>query len=333
VEFRVQATCKSGISALDEELGGKGLLFVSRLVRYGPRARAVAGRVRLPQRVTSGSPEPKPAQLRALLALESEPGASLTRSDYERLTAVGRSQAAQDLSELVSAGRLVRVGGGRSTRYVLPYEPAAQRRWTPDRIRRELDAFCADRIAWPTASEFKSAGRGDLYVAASRYGGVAHWANELGLQRFDRTRMVAAATRAPVRSRLAWGLAGALVTLLVAAAAVAAVVSTHDFGSSGSTGTESSAKFQSTPEWLRPLHGVSSPVAEARDRPLAHKGVAKPTTRPAPHVQRRPALQTVSAHTAGTTRRTFAAVTPHDGGPAALPAPTGASAPSPLKAP
>jgi hypothetical protein len=286
----------------------------------------------VPERVTSGSAELKLAQRRALLALESEPGASLTRSDYERLTAVGRSQAAHDLSELVSAGRLVRVGGGRSTRYVLPYEPGAQRRWTPDRIRRELDAFCVNRNAWPTASEFKTAGRGDLYVAASRYGGVAHWANELGLQRFDRTR-TADATRAPVRSRLAWGFAGALVALVVAAAAVGAVVTTHDFGSRGKTGAESSAESQFARDWLQPLRGVSLPFAEARAHPLARKGVAKPTTRRAPNVQRTPSLQTVSAHTTGTSRKTFTAVTPHAGGPAPLSAPTGTSAPSPLRAP
>jgi len=282
----------------------------------------------VPQRVTSGLSELKLAQRRALVALESDPGASLTRSDYERLTAVGRSQAAQDLSELVSAGRLVRIGGGRSTRYALPYEPATQRRWTPDRIRRELDAFCADRTAWPTASEFKTAGRGDLYVAASRYGGVAHWANELGLQRFDRTR-TAAPTRAPVRSRLAWGFAGALVALVVSAGAAGAVVMTHVFGSSGKTGAESSARLLSAPEWLQPLRGVSASVAE----PPARKRVARPTTITAPRVQRTPSLQTVSMHTAGGTRKTLTAVASHDGGPAPLPAPTAASAPSPLGAP
>jgi hypothetical protein len=322
VRFRVHATCKCGIAARPAELDRNDLLLVPHLVRYGPSARAVAGRVLVPERVTSGSAELKLAQRRALLALESEPGASLTRSDYERLTAVGRSQAAHDLSELVSAGRLVRVGGGRSTRYVLPYEPGAQRRWTPDRIRRELDAFCADRNAWPTANEFKTAGRGDLYVAASRYGGVAHWANELGLQRFDRARTPPAVTRAPVRGRLTWAFAGALVALVVAAAAVGAVVTTDDFLSSGGKDAGSSARLQSTPEWLQPLRGVS-----------ASKAVARPTRRVVHHVQRTPSLQTVSVRTAATSGNTFTDVARHDGGPVPLPAPTEASAPSPLRGP
>ena len=336
--FRVRRTCKSALAARPATLRQVGLLFYSRIVRYGAWGRAVAGRVLVPQRVTSGAPELKSAQRRALLALESEPGTSLTRSEYERLTGVGRSQAAYDLSELVSAGRLVRVGGGRSTRYVLAHEPASQRRWTPDRIRRELETFCADRSGWPTASEFKTAGRGDLYVAASRYGGVAYWASELGLDRFDRARTTLVSARAPLRSRLAWGFAGALAAGALAAAAVTAVVVTHRLGSSGKTGATALASLQSS-------HRIfDQPLRLPRVSSTRHTGVVtrEHVTRPASHTPSTPVQQrtlvsepvpTSSAHAAPTTSDRVVAAASNSGSPAPLPAPTGASAPSALKAP
>jgi hypothetical protein len=290
----------------------------------------------VPQRVTSGTPELKSAQLRALLALESEPGTSLTRSEYERLTGAGRSQAAYDLAELVSAGRLIRVGGGRSTRYVLAHEPASQRRWTPDRIRRELDIFCADRSTWPTASEFKSAGRGDLYVAASRYGGVAHWADELGLERFDRSRPATVAPRAPLRSRLAWGFAGAVAAGAVAAASVTAVVAIHHPGSGGNTGAQATGKLQSPLLIVHELPRVRSSPAATRRR------VTRPTQKPSVPTHSTPTqqrslvsepVQTSSAHTTATARTTPAAAASSGSGPTPLPAPSGASSPTALKAP
>lgn len=338
VPFHVQSTCKSALAARPTTLRQVALLFYSRIVRYGAWGRAVAGRVVVPQRVTSGAPELKSAQRRALLALESEPGTSLTRSEYERLTGVGRSQAAYDLSELVSAGRLVRVGGGRSTRYVLAHEPASQRRWTPDRIRRELEAFCADRSGWPTASEFKTAGRGDLYVAASRYGGVAYWANELGLDRSDRSRTTVVSTRAPLRSRLAWSFAGALAAGALAAAAVTAVIVTHRLGSSGKTGATASASLQSShrifDEPLRLPRATATGHAHAVTRPRV--------TRPASRAPSTPAqqgslvsehVQTSSPHTASPTGHRVVAAASNSGSPAPLPAPSGASAPSALQAP
>jgi hypothetical protein len=279
---------------------------------------------------TSGMSELKPAQRRALLALESERGIFLTRSEYERITGVGRSQAAYDLSELVSAGRLIRVGGGRSTRYVLPHEPSSQRHWTSDRIRRELEAFCQGRSAWPTASEFKTAGRGDLYVAASRYGGVAHWASELGLHRFGRLH-AARTTRAPLRSRLAWGFAGALAAGVLASVAVVAVVVTSHFGSSGNTGADSPAKLKPAFRIVYvPRRTNSTRTAARHTRPPTRTHAARPTAKANSRAQSTPtqqmslvsdSLQTVSTHTASSA------------GPAPLPAPAGGSAPSPLGAP
>jgi hypothetical protein len=292
----------------------------------------------VPQRVTSGMSDLKPAQRRALLALESERGIFLTRSEYERITGVGRSQAAYDLSELVKAGRLIRVGGGRSTRYVLAHESASQRHWTSDRIRHELEAFCRGRSAWPTASEFKAAGRGDLYVAASRYGGVAHWASELGLHRFG--RLNAARTRpAPLRSRLAWGFAGALAAGVLAFVAVVAVMVTSHFGSSGNAGADSPAELQPALRIVYVPRRTNSTRAAARHtRPPTPTHAARPTAassraRPTPTQQMSlvsDSLQTVSTHTAPSETLETAS---GSSGPAPLPAPTGASAPSALRAP
>jgi len=333
VPFGVHPTCKSTLAGSAAMLHPRRSLFQRHFPRYGARARAVAGRGGVPQRVTSGTPELKSAQRRALRALESEPGTFLTRSEYERLTGVGRSQAASDLSELVSVGLLMRVGGGRSTRYVLAHEPASQRRWTGDRIRHELAAFCANRRTWPTASEFKRAGRGDLYVAASRYGGVAHWAGELGLDRSDRSRAAATSVRAPLRSRLAWGLAGASAATALAAAAVTAVVATHDFGPRGTAAPQASVRLPSA------FRIVYKPLHQPNVNP---KHVSRPTAKPDSRPRSTPTqqaslvsqpVQTAVTHTAPTTSETLAAAS-GSGGPAPLAAPTGASsAPSALRAP
>jgi len=55
--------------------------------------------------------------------------------------------------------------------------------WTEDRIRDELRSFCAGRDVWPSERDFVAADRRRLYAAASRNGGIAHWAAELGLPR------------------------------------------------------------------------------------------------------------------------------------------------------
>ena len=123
----------------------------------------------------------KPAQRRVLADLAARDVDELTRAEYERIGLVSRSQAAYDLAELVQMGLLDRVGSGRATRYRSAHPGSGRkRRWTDDRIRAELEAFCAALPDWPRAQDFRSAGRGDLYLAASRYGGIEHWAAELG---------------------------------------------------------------------------------------------------------------------------------------------------------
>jgi len=61
--------------------------------------------------------------------------------------------------------------------------PSRRAIWTEQRIRQDLEAFCAGREVWPTEREFVEADRGLLYRAASRTGGIGYWADQLGLPR------------------------------------------------------------------------------------------------------------------------------------------------------
>ena len=123
----------------------------------------------------------KPAQERVLAEVAAHPDEEFTRADYETLAHVSPSQAAYDLAELIMLGLVERFGSGRATHYRVVRGGAGRRRmWTSERIRTELSAFCDELGGWPRASEFKEAGRGDLYLAASRYGGIDRWAEELG---------------------------------------------------------------------------------------------------------------------------------------------------------
>ena len=249
------------------------------------------------------------AQRRALLVLASECGASLTRTEYARLTGVARSQASCDLSELVSAGLVVRVGRGRSTRYELAHEPAAQQVWTPGRTRRELEANelgLSDRAA--NASRGR---RGRLVwalVGVAALAGLAAAARGLPLvatHGFGSAIRAITGAASPVEPPLARGRRPA-----------PAVAATHT--------------------------GVRAPKSERITRSAA-KPAVKPAVKPAPPVQRTSAqqrtdvsnvVQTVPVHTAPPASDTSsAAATAPESGPAPLPAPAGPSPPSPLKAP
>ena len=123
----------------------------------------------------------KPAQEHVLAVLAESGAEEFTRSTYEEIGHVSRSQAAYDLADLVKLGLVDRLGASRATRYRLARESDGRRRkWTQTRIRGELERFCAERGRWPRAAEFREAGHGSLYLAASRYGGIEHWAAELG---------------------------------------------------------------------------------------------------------------------------------------------------------
>jgi hypothetical protein len=54
------------------------------------------------------------------------------------------------------------------------------RYWTPARIHAQLADFCAGRQTWPTAPDFRAAGRMPLYWAATRHGGLRWWREQLG---------------------------------------------------------------------------------------------------------------------------------------------------------
>lgn len=130
------------------------------------------------------------SQERALAGLRIQGRSEFTRREYEQAGGVGRSAATDDLRELVRHGVVVPRGAGSATRYafsaVLRRRATGERRGRPARwndtlIERELRTFVAGRGSWPSPAQFRAAGRGDLYAAASRSGGIARWRRILGL--------------------------------------------------------------------------------------------------------------------------------------------------------
>jgi hypothetical protein len=254
----------------------------------------------VPKRGSTGRFELKPMQELVLGVLREDGAELLTRARYQEITGVSRSQAAYDLAELVEDGILVRLGGGRATRYRLtapsrpsrPPRPSAngaeperkgRRHWTNERIRAELERFCAERKTWPSPAEFRAAGHSDLYVAASRYGGVGFWASELGFSRPGRTEPPA---RAPVRPRrrlgprLRW-----VASAAVGAAALLAV---------GGANIDSWHGVQALSSAL-PLHAAGPTFVPKRDFQSAAS--VKPSRAHAPrkvqHVKRKPRVTPV----------------------------------------
>jgi DNA-binding transcriptional ArsR family regulator len=301
----------------------------------------------VPQDAATGRFQLKPAQQRVLAAMAERADSDLTRGQYEELAGVSRSQAAYDLAELVEAGIVHRVGKGRATRYRLAREESGQRHWTSERIRAELEAFCAGREAWPSAAEFKGAGRGDLYVAASRYGGIGYWSRELGFGRPLKRARSSARLRSSPRGKLAWAGAGALTALGLAAAAWAAV-----FGLTRDPAPV--APIASPP--TAPAGVVGHPARPRANEPLRPPQTRRVTTKKGrgqnvrrPREQRTgrtsaslithssplhsssPPGQSSSTVSAAARRYTSAATA--QSGPAPLRAPSSASAPVPLRAP
>jgi hypothetical protein len=145
---------------------------------------AVGGRS--PLRLTAG-------QERALAALRLQGRREFTRREYEAEAGVRRSSAGEDLQELVRYGVLGVRGAGSATRYVFssaargkvrtrgPRGPGRPAKWGDTVIERELRAFLHGRGDWPSPTEFREAGRGSLYAAASRAGGIARWRRLMGL--------------------------------------------------------------------------------------------------------------------------------------------------------
>jgi putative transcriptional regulator len=303
----------------------------------------------VPQQRSTDHFELKPAQQRVLGVLKSEGTSRLTRARYEELSGVSRSQAAYDLAELVENGMLERLGSGRATRYRIVHQStpgrSGRRRWTQERIRSALQEFCAGRNGWPSAAEFKQAGRFDLYVAASRYGGIRFWTSELGLTREPQTAApTTKSRRRTFRPRLQWVPAAA-----VAALALALAGGGHIRLSPGG------AVLQAAPP--RVLDGLSLKAPTARERarlvaqPTRHtvrrtKRTTRPArTAPAQHASTTTAsTQLASVQSSSTppaqtttpasTTSTSSSSTPvSSSNPAPLPAPSGGNAAHPLPPP
>ena len=93
-------------------------------------------------------------------------------------------------SDLYAA--LMRHGGTKrwAREFRLPHRPqqggsrreAEPYKWTHARLRTELEEFMGERADWPSPTEFRDAGREDLYAAVLRHGGVDRWAAALGLR-------------------------------------------------------------------------------------------------------------------------------------------------------
>jgi hypothetical protein len=256
----------------------------------------------VPQQASKSRIELKPTQERVLAVLAEDGSGRLTRGRYEDIAGVSRSQAAYDLAELVGAGILERVGGGRATTYrlVRRARQPGQRHWTNERIHTALVDFCAGRKTWPSASEFKADGRSDLYVAASRYGGIGFWATELGFAQPSRTAPMQT-RRAPLRSwrpQLRWAAAGAAVAGALFAVAGGAHYAGVGVPARQTTASPSATASSST---RQDIPALSKPVASPRAAP------AKPAPRPAQR-DARPPVRSAASHTPTSGYRTQLAV-------------------------
>jgi Fic family protein len=129
-------------------------------------------------------------QERALAALRVQGRREFTRREYEEAARIRRSAAGADLRELVRHGLLGTRGAGSNTRYVFAgaatsRQTASRRgrpsKWTDTVIEIELRAFLNGRPDWPSPAEFRASGKGPLYAAAARAGGIQRWRRMVGL--------------------------------------------------------------------------------------------------------------------------------------------------------
>ena len=273
----------------------------------------------------AGRKELKPAQRLGLAALNDGTTNELTREQYQQLTGVSRSQAAYDLAELVETGLIERVGGGRSTRYKRrPRSRSSQRHWTNERIRAGLADFCANQTTWPTAGDFKAAGHTDLYVAASRYGGIGFWASELGFSRTARVEHQRPARS--IRPLLRWA---------PAAIAFAAVL----LGVSGAViepRRPAPIREAAAPDTRRVTAHTTRPHQAGRPRAARQTSTHSALQSRGPSErQGQLVVQRVATSAVSPASRATAQPSTSGSGPAPLPAPAGGgdSAPTPLPAP
>jgi Fic family protein len=135
----------------------------------------------------SGPTQLKTTQQRGVSALAVQGVREFNRRDYETAAVVHKTTAIEDLEDLVAKRILRRLGRASQTRYAFVRASddhrGRPRRWSPERIQEELESLCAGRSTWPSVAEFKAAGQTALYLAVTRYGGVEHWAKQIGLPR------------------------------------------------------------------------------------------------------------------------------------------------------
>jgi Fic family protein len=132
-----------------------------------------------------------PGQERALTALRIQGRREFTRREYEEAAGIGRAAAGNDIRQLIHHGVVAPRGRSTATRYAFtgsaesaPGERGKRGRpaeWTETKIERELRDFLADRSTWPSPKEFQAAGKGGLYAAAGRNGGVGRWRRIVGM--------------------------------------------------------------------------------------------------------------------------------------------------------
>jgi Fic family protein len=146
---------------------------------------SIAGPGSNPPLLLSGSQE------RALTGLRIQGRREFTRRDYEEAAGVGRATAGNDIRQLIHHGILAPRGRGTTTRYTFAGvgiaglgregkrgRPAI---WTETKIEQELRAFLAGYSTWPSPKEFQAAGKGALYAAATRNGGIGRWRRVVGM--------------------------------------------------------------------------------------------------------------------------------------------------------
>ncbi len=278
----------------------------------------------------AGRNELKPAQRDALAALNEGTAEELTRGEYQQLTGVSRSQAAYDLAELVQAGLVERLGGGRSTRYRLPRRSQpSQRHWTNKRIRAALVEFCGSRTTWPSAGDFKAAGHTDLYVAASRYGGIGFWAADLGFSRPAR----AAPRRRPTpsfRPLLRWAaVATVSAAVLLGVAGAVFQHNRHTPAGRAVAAPDNRTAARDAVSTPRPsvTRAKTKPARPIRRRVRRVSPPVRPNTSQSGRDLAVQVVRTTTAPATSTATQRPSTPSPSGGGPAPLPAPSSHSAP------
>lgn len=108
------------------------------------------------------------------------------RTDWPPRDEFGRAGLSSLHSALYRRGGLAYWASRMGVQYTAATRGIRKRAWTDERLRDELAEFCRGRTTWPAQSVFRQAGKERLYIAASLYGGVAHWTQQLGLKAYSR---------------------------------------------------------------------------------------------------------------------------------------------------